>query len=106
MLARVVTSRYPRIFPGLSATQSAAVWDRAQGHALAADEESDLPDAQRRELLAALDAQPRLDPLATFYLALVLFVAERPLLFLAGALLLPPMVVHLLYLGLRRLAGG
>ena len=105
MLGRVITSRYPRTFPGLSDTESALVWDRAQGHALAADEESELTDAEREELLAALDAQPRLDMLATFYLALVLFVADRPLIFLAGIILLPPMVLHLLYLGLRRLAG-
>jgi len=105
MLGRVITSRYPRTFPGLSDAQSAVVWDRAHGHALAADEESELTEAERDELLAALDAQPPLDMLATFYLALVLFVADRPFLFLAGSILLPPMVVHLLYLGLRRLAG-
>lgn len=106
MLGRVITSRSPRIFPGLSEAQSALVWDRAHGHALAADEESELTEAERDELVAALDAQPPLGTLATFYLALVLFVALHPWLFLAGVILLPPMVLHLLYLVLRWLVGA
>ena len=105
MLARIVLARPPRVLPGLSEADSAIVWDRANGYVLAADD-GELSDQDRAQLQAALEAQPRLRALASLYLQLIVFAVFHPTLCVAAAVLLPATILHLLYLGLRKIIGS
>ena len=85
---------------------SPAVWKRANSYVLAADDGNGLTEAERREIHAALAAQPPLTVLASIYVELILFAALHAGLFVTGAILFPAMLLHLLYLGLRKILGG
>ena len=105
MLARIILARRPRILPGLSEADSSTVWNRANDYVLAVDDGNGLTDEERREIHAVLAAQPRLTVLESIYLELILFAALHAGLFVTGAILLPATLLHLLYLGLRKIIG-
>src|ERR1700687_2244749 len=94
MLSRLIVARRPRIFPGRSEADSAMVWERAAAYALAADGESGLTWSEREELYSGLVALPSMRPLACCYLALVLLVADHPVLFAVAVALIPAAVIH------------
>jgi hypothetical protein len=95
MYSRFLAAKRPHVFPGLSAAESASVWERAEARDLLADPESELTEGERAAIVQVLGEAPRLTTLAQAYLALVEYSIRHPVLAVLAVVLVPAALIRI-----------